>query len=825
MNILLFSDIPPCSNYSAGIVLMQECEFLLEQGHQVNCFAVVDAQVKPEIPDRLKKSMKFKRVAKPQEDWGGGWRSRLMNGAMARRLPMITREAAEFAKETETELLWIVEQGQSIILQARPLAKATGLPYVMQTWDSPEWWLDTHHFDEATRAKVLKEYGEALAGAECFIAASKNMEQEFKERYHCKRAKAVRLGFPVEEPMQVERDEKRFIIALAGQVYATAEFTALVQALEKLDWHWGGKEIFLDLYVQSLPYMEGLKSPLDRHVRKKGWRVQRELLYELSKANLLYCPYWFDAEHALISHTSFPSKLCTYLSIARPVAVHAPVYASTYQFAKEQNAAYCLDTLDVDLLTEEIKAIIDDPNREQMGRNAYQAFRENLTLDHMRRDFLEAMGLPLDEQKVPKKAARPLRVLHLHNFDLMGNRFNGYEMLRACEDRPDVDMRQIALEKLGTNPRVIPLTRGDAMASARDVCDHLEISNSSRALIQPFASEIRKTCAWAEADVVHFHQMHNGMVSYFDIPALTAEKPSVMTVHDPWMLTGHCIHPLKCEKWKTGCVDCPHLDRAYSLQKDNSALMWQIRKRLLADVDMDLIVASDWMGSRVAASPITGHFKRVHRIPFGIDLHTFCPAEDQTALREKHGLPNDAFVMMFRQDHSAYKGMDYITDALEKLTPAERQRIVLLTVGSQGLLKDVAPTVRKLVELPWVTDNELMGELYQSCDVFLMPSTGESFGMMAIEAMASAKPVICLADTAVEEVSRAPELGIAVPEGDAEAMAAAMRRLMGSPEECRRRGEKSREYAEAEYDFDTYVERHLALYREIAERHRKEKGQ
>ena len=150
---------------------------------------------------------------------------------------------------------------------------------------------------------------------------------------------------------------------------------------------------------------------------------------------------------------------------------------------------------------------------------------------------------------------------------------------------------------------------------------------------------------------------------------------------------------------------------------------------------------------------------------------------------------------------------------------------MLLTVGSQGLLKDVVPTVRKLVELPWVTDNELMGELYQSCDVFLMPSTGESFGMMAIEAMASAKPVICLADTAVEEVSRAPELGIAVPEGDAEAMAAAMRRLMGSPEECRRRGEKSREYAEAEYDFDIYVERHLALYREIAERHRKEKGQ
>ena len=98
MNILLFSDIPPCSNYSAGIVLMQECEFLLEQGHQVNCFAVVDAVVKPEIPDRLKKSMKFKRVAKPQEDWGGGWRSRVMNGAMARRYGSWSRGRVLFCR-------------------------------------------------------------------------------------------------------------------------------------------------------------------------------------------------------------------------------------------------------------------------------------------------------------------------------------------------------------------------------------------------------------------------------------------------------------------------------------------------------------------------------------------------------------------------------------------------------------------------------------------------------------------------------------------------------------------------------------------------------
>ena len=60
---------------------------------------------------------------------------------------------------------------------------------------------------------------------------------------------------------------------------------------------------------------------------------------------------------------------------------------------------------------------------------------------------------------------------------------------------------------------------------------------------------------------------------------------------------------------------------------------------------------------------------------------------------------------------------------------------------------------------------------------------------------------------------RAPELGIAVPEGDAEAMAAAMRRLMGSPEECRRRGEKSRGYSPDELVSSAFNERQLATAR------------
>lgn len=822
MNILLFSDMPPCTNYSAGIVLDRLCGFLLDQGHQVNCFAVKMREVTPEIPDRLKRQMKFCEAEKPEENWGGGWRSRVMNGLMARtQLPRITEKAAAFARETGAELLWIVEQGQSMILQARPLAKATGLPYVIQTWDSPEWWMQANCYDEKTKAKVMREYGAALHDAECFIAASWNMEREFKEKYHCKRAKAVVLGFPVEELPPVERDAEKIVIAMAGQIYAIKEFEALVKALDGMAWRFNGREIFLDMYVKYLPHLD-LEAPLPPNVRLKGWRVQSELQYELKKADLLYCPYWFDEAYRTVAHTSFPSKLSTYLSVGRPAVVHAPDYSSIHQFAKAQNAAYIIGTNDPDEVRRELERILGDSRQEEMARRGLSAFKRFLTEDVMRRDFFDALGIPLDEAKIPKRVEHPLHVVHVNNVDLLGNRFNGYEMMRACSETPDVRMKQIVLDKMGGSPDVISLTTGEAVREMRNLCAQFEAWDSSRALVQPFGGLIRETRAYKEADVMHYHLVHNGVLSLMDLAEMSRERPSVLTLHDPWLLTGHCVHPRDCQKWKTGCGDCEHLTRDFAMRKDRTAMMWQIRKRLIESSDLELIVASKWMEGLVKESPITASIKHVHRIPFGIDLSLFTSVEqDDAGLRRKHLVPRDAFVLMFRQDTSEYKGMDYILKAIDYLPEELRKKLVLQTVGATGKLDKVKGKVWQVIEHPWVTDNTEMAELYRCCDVFLMPSTAESFGMMALEALASGKPIISFISTAVAEVTHAPDIGLAVPMGDAKALAAAIEGLWRNPEERLRRGLAGRRLAEAEYQFKDYVRRHLELYGEIAKRHRR----
>lgn len=818
MRILLVSDIPPSSNYTAGIVLNQLCGFLLAAGHKVACFTLMDAQLQPEIPQDKRDRMVFDNIKKPRENWASPIRSFVMNGYHARFfLPWAAKMIAGFARENDSQLLWIVEQGQSIIKLVKPLADATGLPYVIQTWDSPEWWMRENHYDALTTKSVMQAYGQALKNAQCFIAASTPMEREFKEKYQCKRSKAVILGFPKEvvKPLGLH-EPGTFVIAQCGQIYARKEFEALVCALEQMGWAYGGKQIFIDVYTPYLPEFHlPFPFPADR-IRTHPTMLQDELLSVIGDADLLYCPYWFDPIYEINARTSFPSKLSTYLKVGRAVAVHAPDYASPSRFVLENDCGYRLTTLDIPQLVKGIKAIMDDPQREQVGARGYAAFCRHLTTECMQRDFFEALALPLPEKK-EEPVSETLCVTHVNNVDLLGNRFNGYDMQQTCNEMPGIKMRQIVWDKISTDVNVIPIPNGRAYHTVQALCTEYEKHFSCRGLTQPFGRIIRKMPAYRNADIIHYHLLHNNVLSFVDLPEMTHEKPSVLTIHDPWILTGHCVYPLECTKWKTGCGDCRNLDRHFAMREDQTALMFAIRKALVSRMKLDVVVASKWMEDMVRESPITRHIEHVHRIPFGIDLEKFKPRpNEQNELRRKYGIEPENFVVFFRQDVSIYKGMTYILDALKSMK--HTKNVSVLSVGVTGRLGHLNGFEGQVIELPWTTGNQMMIELYCCCDIFLMPSLSESFGLMAIEAMACAKPVVTFAGTAVEEITHAPEAGIAVPFKDAVALREAIERLQNDPQEVRDRGEKCRRLAEAEYRYEDYISRHIALYKEILQR-------
>ena len=340
--------------------------------------------------------------------------------------------------------------------------------------------------------------------------------------------------------------------------------------------------------------------------------------------------------------------------------------------------------------------------------------------------------------------------------------------------------------------------------------DGLLYSNSARF--------IKNDPFYQEADVAHFHIFYDGMFSLYSAANMMRDKPSAWTLHDFWPLTGHCIHPTYptcCDGWRSGCQTCPDLLRNFSMRADKAGQMWKIKKQLYQQIDPDIVVATSWMEHYVRESPLMEHFSHIHRIPFGVHLEQYGQTAKEEA-RSQFAISPESFVVAFRAEYApdyTLKGSQYIWEALRGID----ENVVVFTVGREKAPQDILDRFQ-VIQLGWVNDAELMSAFFSACDVFLMPSAAETFGLMAVEAMASARPVVVFEGTVLQSVTYAPECGIAVPYKSSEGLREAVIRLIGSPEERLYRGQLGRGLAEQHYRFEDYVDRHISLYQEIMER-------
>jgi glycosyltransferase involved in cell wall biosynthesis len=246
--------------------------------------------------------------------------------------------------------------------------------------------------------------------------------------------------------------------------------------------------------------------------------------------------------------------------------------------------------------------------------------------------------------------------------------------------------------------------------------------------------------------------------------------------------------------------------------EDNTAMMFDYKYNMYRRANFDLIVASRWMHNMAKDSPLFEGV-RIHEVPFGLDLDFFSPSAD-AGFRTRFGIPDEAVVICFRAQQGGLKGLDYIVEALERIRP--NCPITLLTFANEGLVDQFADRFQ-LVELGWVNDEVLVRDAMVACDIFLMPSLAEAFGVMAIEAMACGKPVVCFNGTSLPEVTHAPHVGVAVPMRDGEALAQAIQHLVDHPEERRERGRRGRDLTERLYEENTQASRIAAIYREVVE--------
>lgn len=120
------------------------------------------------------------------------------------------------------------------------------------------------------------------------------------------------------------------------------------------------------------------------------------------------------------------------------------------------------------------------------------------------------------------------------------------------------------------------------------------------------------------------------------------------------------------------------------------------------------------------------------------------------------------------------------------------------------------------VSFPGRVDAASLASLYRDCAIFVGPSRYESFGLIYVEAMSWAKPVVACAAGGVPEVVAEGETGLLVPPGDSTALAAALVRLLGDAELRRNFGQAGRRRAEHLFSREAMAAASLALYRAVS---------
>lgn len=315
-------------------------------------------------------------------------------------------------------------------------------------------------------------------------------------------------------------------------------------------------------------------------------------------------------------------------------------------------------------------------------------------------------------------------------------------------------------------------------------------------------------------EVLHFHNLHG---SYFDIrelPRLTARTPSVLTLHDAWLLTGHCAHPFECERWLTGCETCPYLDRYVPLMADAAAENFKVKRAALGGSRIAYAAPSQWLLGMAERSGILDNALDARVIPNGVDTDLFSPG-DRAEARLKLGISPDASVLLCVAKDIAtnpYKGFDTLIAACEQL--ASRGLVAtLLAVGSDLPARRIGAVDVRFTS--FVSDPSALTAYYRAADVFVLPSRAEALGLTIIEAMSCGLPVVASNAGGIPEVVEDGVSGLLFEAGNADALAEKLASLLGDPALRARLGVAGAARAKQRFSVHAQAQSYLAYYADV----------
>lgn len=395
---------------------------------------------------------------------------------------------------------------------------------------------------------------------------------------------------------------------------------------------------------------------------------------------------------------------------------------------------------------------------------------------------------------------KKIKVLEVNNIDLPGKVFNGYNFIDDL-NKNKFQIKQAVIIKQSNNNHVVKILDNDKLIQLYEKYQIIEEKLSIHNLLSVTTPALMNMEEYKEADIIHFHMFHNTKLSIPSLIKIANEKKVIISLHDPWFLTGRCVHFYKCDKWKNGCKNCQYLNTLFPFKEDNCSEMWNLKKYTLNNSNIDFFVPSNWLYNLAIESEFIKNKDSIHFIPFGINLDKYKKYNNKKELRKKYKI-DEKDIVIFLRAQLEFKGTEYVLEAL-KLLNVDR-KVTVITCDNVGLLNDVKDKCN-IIDLGIIQEDKLI-EIMNISDIFLMPSKAETFGMMAIEAMACELPVISFDNTALPHTIHAPSCGISVPDKDIVKLMEAIKELILNEKDIIRRGKLGREICLKEYSYQKYLD-------------------
>lgn len=316
-------------------------------------------------------------------------------------------------------------------------------------------------------------------------------------------------------------------------------------------------------------------------------------------------------------------------------------------------------------------------------------------------------------------------------------------------------------------------------------------------------------------DAVHLHNLHS---NYIHLPILLSylakrKIPTVLTLHDCWFFTGHCMHHREygCALWQSGCADCPAVP---AWQKRLVQGRYTKKQKGFGALDRLAVCGVSRWTAEEAGQAFLSQAEICTHVYNWLDADTYVPKATRAEVCEKYGLDvSKKIVLGVAQAWSAgnTKGADEFCQMAERFRDVAE---VVLVGKNEGV-----PEIKGLHLLGYTANRQELVDLYAAADLLANPSRFETFGLVTVEAMACGTPVVAYNNTGSAELVT-DEVGALVADGDATALMTKVAELLEKGKDAYR--DACIRYVRENFAKHTQINKYVDIYRQLTEPRTKE---